>query len=281
MQGLDKWPIKLTLGAMSFCRYSFVGMAVSALESSAPEIVARMMESVLSRPDSYARITDTQFKVSGHGGKERVFFDVTDREQRLRDAVTFGTDNQFGAFASVPAVVLASADHTAAYTFPFCRELPTGILEVCVADPTAALALRYRLYIQHQFVPCLRKITGLLDAHAAVVDLPPTEWMKSKFPEENWVSNTASIYQHFFIAHLHAWEAVLRAWDIGRFDIPEIGPAHFPFSGLAAINEWSMLRAEARQRELIGVTTEYDAPVKSYGGISESASGDARPYADL
>ena len=73
-------------------------------------------------------------------------------------------------------VLVMSADAFFTFSEPYCKLLPTVILDCIDADPTAPLAKRFRLCARHTLVPGLQRVSGLLEAHSAVVEVPPTEW---------------------------------------------------------------------------------------------------------
>eukprot|EP01052_Picozoa_sp_SAG31_P043196 SAG31_NODE_7118_length_1784_cov_1.503858_1_plen_117_part_00 len=102
----------------------------------------------------------------------------------------------------------------------------------------------------------MERVSELLHSHAAVAELPPTEWLISKFPREYWHVNTAEMFQHCWISRTHAWRSLLAEWDAGELGtaVPR-GVDWFPFVGLSSINDWAILRGNERQWELIGCAT--------------------------
>eukprot|EP01052_Picozoa_sp_SAG31_P014446 SAG31_NODE_897_length_11148_cov_15.102815_14_plen_172_part_00 len=132
-------------------------------------------------------------------------------------------------------------------------ELPEAILSYIAANPASTLATRFRLYVRHALVPSMQRVSELLHAHAAVVELPPTTWLVSKFPHEHWHLNTAEVFQHFWVSRNRLWVALLAEWDVGELGraMPR-GADWFPVGGLSAINLWSIARGSERQSELIG-----------------------------
>eukprot|EP01052_Picozoa_sp_SAG31_P031319 SAG31_NODE_3306_length_4437_cov_46.404564_7_plen_171_part_00 len=132
-------------------------------------------------------------------------------------------------------------------------ELPEAILGCIAANPASTLATRFRLYVRHALVPIMQRVCELLHAHAAVVELPPTTWLVSKFPHEHWNFNTAQVFQRFWVARNRLWVALLAEWDAGELGVAvPRGVDWLPLSGLDAINEWSIARGSERQSELIG-----------------------------
>ena len=133
------------------------------------------------------------------------------------------------------------------------RDLPEAILGYIAANPAGTLAARFRLYARHSIVPGMQRVSELLRAHAAVVEVPPTEWLVSKFPQEVWQFNTGELFQYIWVAHTEAWAALLEEWDTGELGsaVPR-GADWFPLMALYAINDWAIVRGSERQRELIG-----------------------------
>ena len=98
-----------------------------------------------------------------------------------------------------------------------------------------------------------------------MVELPPTSWLKAKFPEELWHTNPGQLYRWFWRARTQAWEALVAEWDGGDFGAVSPPGNFLPFHGLIAINDWAIARGEERQRELIGMTARAEVPVEAYG----------------
>ena len=149
-------------------RARFIAAAVVELETSAPEVVAQMLEQCKS----------AQMGVSADGTQGlslrsgNVLWDPKTRPMGL----TFATSAQTTSYDTAASVVVAGADVIIYSTQAYCRELPQAILDCIAADPTAPLARKFRLYARHSFVPGMRQVSNLLEAHAAVVELPPMEW---------------------------------------------------------------------------------------------------------
>ena len=144
------------------------------------------------------------------------------------------------------------------------RDLPEAILGYIAANPAGTLAARFRLYARHSIVPGMQRVSELLRAHAAVVEVPSTEWLVSKFPEEYWHVNTAEVFQWYWVARSEAWAALLDEWDTGELGsaVPR-GSDVFPLMALNAINDWAIVRGSERQRELIGCAGRIDVVVMS------------------
>ena len=246
-------PIQAALEGIHNSRYQFVGGAVLEMEASAPEAVARMLEKV-----TIASVTATQ-AISTRSGE--VKWDAAARPETLTHVHGVNTSG----FKSPAAYAIAGQDLMTWSSQPFTSELPAGILECVSADPTTALAHRFRLYVRHSLLAGMLRVVKLLDAHAAVVELPPTSWLKAKFPEELWNVNPGQLYRWFWRARTQAWEALVAEWDGGDFGAVSPPGNFLPFHGLIAINDWAIARGEERQRELIGMTAQAEVPVEAYG----------------
>eukprot|EP01052_Picozoa_sp_SAG31_P028854 SAG31_NODE_2821_length_5040_cov_14.991500_3_plen_179_part_00 len=133
-----------------------------------------------------------------------------------------------------------------------CTELPTAIHDHIAADPTASLAHQFRLYVRHTLLPSMQRIQGLMDAHGALVELPPISFLMERFPSGLWHATSPTIYRDLWAVRTGLWEALIAGWDAGGFGrvIPYAGA--FPNSGFETVNDWAIQRNEDRQRELIG-----------------------------
>eukprot|EP01052_Picozoa_sp_SAG31_P041046 SAG31_NODE_6113_length_2165_cov_8.036302_2_plen_189_part_00 len=140
--------------------------------------------------------------------------------------------------------------------------MPEGIFICVAADPNSTLAARFRLYARASILPVMQQVRKLLESHAAVVELPPAQWLEAKFPHEYWKLVTAEMFCHFWIARASSWQAVIREWDSSDFGtvVPR-GNDWFPFGGLHGVIDWATNRSQSRQRELIGMTAATEVPV--------------------
>eukprot|EP01052_Picozoa_sp_SAG31_P027952 SAG31_NODE_2658_length_5286_cov_2.941585_4_plen_105_part_00 len=81
--------------------------------------------------------------------------------------------------------------------------------------------------------------------------------LKEKYPQEIWEFVGSGFYHYLLLAHTQAWESVLAQWESNEHGV--VHPALdgcFPFRGIFVVNEWSITRAQTRQKELIGMTVE-------------------------
>ena len=54
---------------------------------------------------------------------------------------------------------------------PFAHELPHAIMDIIAADPTSSIAVKYRNYVKTVLLPICRRVTGILRAHSAVIEV--------------------------------------------------------------------------------------------------------------
>ena len=68
------------------------------------------------------------------------------------------------------------------------------------------------------------------------------------------------------MGYTRSFEEVIAEWDTGELGtvLPR-GHSRLPYSGLRALNDWSIKRGETRQRELVGMTAEVEIPKEAYG----------------
>jgi hypothetical protein len=222
---------------------------VVELEQTAPQIVTDMLDKAAPMVIMSADGTQVRSKSSGS-----IFWDSKTRPKGLT-SVHAGV---MPAFQSAAACAIALVDVITSYSQPFCQELPTAILDFMSAEPTSELAQHFRLYARHELVPGMQRVAQILETHAAVMDLPPREWMHQKFPGGGFLSsNHPSHYIYNWVGCTEAWVALLEDWDAGEFGAVHLrSGAHFPFAGVCATNDWSVARGEEWQRELVGMTAE-------------------------
>ena len=54
---------------------------------------------------------------------------------------------------------------------PFTHELPHAIMDIIAADPTSSIAVKYRNYVKTVLLPLCQRVTGILRAHSAVIEV--------------------------------------------------------------------------------------------------------------
>eukprot|EP01052_Picozoa_sp_SAG31_P027951 SAG31_NODE_2658_length_5286_cov_2.941585_3_plen_169_part_00 len=148
-------------------RYSFVQAAVRMLESVAPEAVQTMVEQ--SKALHYAVSADGKQALRPNG---TVMWDAAAQPNGLTHAYSGSTE----ASISAASLAVSTADTFTFMSKPLSKLLPETILDFVAADPTTPLARQFRLYVQNSWVFGMRRLSKLLEAHSAVMELPPTEW---------------------------------------------------------------------------------------------------------
>jgi hypothetical protein len=115
-------------------------------------------------------------------------------------------------------VLYRAHDFTQTLNYILCTvaEVPQAMLEYALSDTTGPFAVALRRYLREVHVPAVRTITGLIEAHAAVVEFPPMDFFKERFPgEPNWDFYGPTIFVCKWMAYTHDWEGVLKLWDEG------------------------------------------------------------------
>jgi hypothetical protein len=131
------------------------------------------------------------------------------------------------------------------------------------SDPACALAAHWRVYVAEVLLPLVRRVSKLLEDHAAVAAMPPKEWMKKTYPHMPWDVYDGSMFGSNWLSYARQWAAVQQMWAEG--DHSTARPyLLMPFGGLYGTMTWSAAAAQAKQRELIGMT----ADVGSAGRLS-------------
>ena len=86
-----------------------------------------------------------------------------------------GLTHVFGHFtlaAETPAAYsIQSFDAFAAMAQPLTQELPHAIMNIIAADPTSSIAVKYRNYIKTVLLPPCQRVTCILRAHSAVIEV--------------------------------------------------------------------------------------------------------------
>ena len=61
--------------------------------------------------------------------------------------------------------------HSKTVSQPFTQELPHAIMDIIAADPTSSVAVKVRNYVKTVLLPLCRRVTGILRAHSAVIEV--------------------------------------------------------------------------------------------------------------
>eukprot|EP01052_Picozoa_sp_SAG31_P022250 SAG31_NODE_1761_length_7326_cov_2.101148_2_plen_305_part_00 len=270
-------PLLASLWGIMHSRYDWIAEAVFALEASAPEVVARMLQQ--SEHANPGILNADGQVVSARSGS--LSWDPTGR----RDKITPAYDRPTNRPESAKAFLISQADLQYWNSQPFCADVPTGILEYLAADPTTILANRFRHYARHCLLPHMQRVQQLLDAYGSLVQPPPVAFLQSKFPHCFWHFNRPTMFREIWDGRKRLWEALLAEWEggeIGRIVPSGVGPcmnvlrSHknpstdvrvalscysnmikgaIPMAGMLAINDWAIANGQERQRELIGCET--------------------------
>ena len=96
--------------------------------------------------------------------------------------------------------------------------------------------------------------------------------LKARYPRESWHLLPPSCFQEAWVGYTRSFEEVIAEWDAGELGtvLPR-GHSRLPYFGLVALNDWSIKRGEARQRELVGMTAEVEIPKEAWGDRMRSA----------
>jgi hypothetical protein len=260
----DRWlddcfrPINLTLMSVYCSRYAFITKAAVELEMGAPEVVAHMLQQTLS-----------MIAVDPEGGRAVNVRDGTllwdaQHARNVSHDLTRSHGTIYQTSETATAISVAAVDLMLCSSQPWCRELSEATV---TADPTSPFARRFRLFVKYDLVPEMRRVTQLLETHVAVVELPPVEWMKKKFPGEPWHIQPISQYQVYWIVRTRQWEAVLADWEDDEFGVMHPVGHLLPLTGLHMTNGWAIKRGETLQCELIGMTTEVKRTTQIWGEV--------------
>eukprot|EP01052_Picozoa_sp_SAG31_P025734 SAG31_NODE_2276_length_6028_cov_44.362287_2_plen_464_part_00 len=239
-------PLSLVLSNIHYGLAFCVSDAVTYMHANQPEMVAHMMEQ--SKGMSTYISEDGTKVISARSG--RILWDeATTRASRLLEVADTSTKIYRSAVGSHFGILYSGI----VMSQPFACEIPEVIVAHIADDPTSVLAARYRRFVRHSLLPCMREAARLMRSHAALMELPPTEWLKSRFPAEPWGIAPPSIYLFVWFTRMQMWEALLVEWERGEFGA--VLPSEivsFTLGGLTAINNWAITRGEGHQRELIG-----------------------------
>ena len=168
---------------------------------------------------------------------------------------------------SPAAVDVQVADVMAMVKYPYVRELPQAFFDVMAADLTGPLADYYRGYIRYEVKPVLDRIKDIMHTHYAAIEVPPLEWLIETFPGHT-KGDTPNAIVDIAVAYARAWDRVLAEWDGGQLEVLYPPQHMMPFLALANFNRWSKERGEAKQHDLIGMSSgRKDAGTKSLAAL--------------
>ena len=149
---------------------------------------------------------------------------------------------------------IANQDAFVCLSKPSCFDMPDAILAIIAAEPTGEIAEMYRGYVRHTLMPLCRRLANTLQEYAAYLELPPKDWLETTFPEMSWRSYTNFIFVQHWFTYTLSFERILAEWSEANFKSIRPG-AVLPLGAMIRTVAWSQERAEAKQAELIGMTT--------------------------
>ena len=79
--------------------------------------------------------------------------------------------NQTFAMATPAAYFIVCFDSYEAASQPHTHELPRDLMDLIASDPTSSLAVTYRNYVKTVLLPLCRRVTGILRAHSAAIEV--------------------------------------------------------------------------------------------------------------
>ena len=86
------------------------------------------------------------------------------------------------------------------------------------------------------------------------MELLPKDWLEKTYPEIGWRSFTNSVFVQHLYGYTVSFERILAEWSDGNFTSIRSGMG-LPLGAMIRTVAWSQGRAEAKQAELIGMTT--------------------------
>ena len=88
---------------------------------------------------------------------------------------------------SAAGTSIGVADYFSILSQPFTAELPAAVLEIIAAEPSGAVGLSYRRYVQSTLFPGIRRVAAIR-SHSATIEWQSVAWQKEKFPGRASVS---------------------------------------------------------------------------------------------
>ena len=184
----------------------------------------------------------------------RIVFDPnTDTKGWTTGAAAYVTSFLTGTSPAVVDIWLQDVAATVA-KYAYVRELPQAFLDLMAADLNGPLAEDYRGYIRHEVKPALDRISDVMQAHYAAIEAPSLDWLIETFPGHGKADSPNAIPDSV-VAYARAWDRVLAEWDAGRLDVLYPPNHMMPWLAMYKFNNWSKERGEAKQEELIGMSS--------------------------
>ena len=152
------------------------------------------------------------------------------------------------------AMMISAHDTFVCISKPYCLEMPDAILAIIAAEPTGDIAGMYRGYVCHTLMPLFRRVASTLQEYSAYVELPPKDWLQKTYPDMSWRTFTNAIFIQTWFRSTLSFERILAEWTDGNFKSVHPGTGQ-PLGAMMRTLAWSQARSEAKQAELIGMTT--------------------------
>eukprot|EP01052_Picozoa_sp_SAG31_P026213 SAG31_NODE_2359_length_5873_cov_2.496363_4_plen_162_part_00 len=142
---------------------TFAGEAFAMMEETHPSIVEQMMA-----------VASAYFKVDENGDMISLQTGKTWWLGTRKPAHTRTFNNGFQRHPSKSAAMLSPMYVASALAagVAYTAILPEAILAIIGGDPSTTLAERYRKWVQIQYLPRMIKVAQVIEAHAAIVELP-------------------------------------------------------------------------------------------------------------
>eukprot|EP01052_Picozoa_sp_SAG31_P020329 SAG31_NODE_1523_length_8012_cov_39.769240_4_plen_261_part_00 len=250
------------IGAVASCS---VGSLAIRLEAAEPEAFASLYAAEYSMSGVEVQMDGTTYAL-GQQALATTYYKGVRRAQNYF---------MLGCSGGSQATVDILYDDVLAYysRAPYVEELPRAFFELLAGDLDGLLAEDYRSYIRHEVKPVLERVTGIVHAHYAAIEVPPLEWLLETFPGQS-TTTSPNIFMDGTIAYGRAWDRIFVQWDAGKFD-NLFPPNHMiPWCGLFKFITWSKERGTSKQNDLIGMSSgRKDATSKMLDVLSREDNG--------
>ena len=102
---------------------------------------------------------------------------------------------------------------------PYIRLFRESLLETMAAEPSAPLARRFRMFVEHQLMPAMAELAELLHESGTLLEWPSTEEMLAMFPYDN-ATVSREMLMFLFRSHYQSWcghaHVMQRQWRLTR-----------------------------------------------------------------
>jgi hypothetical protein len=106
---------------------------------------------------------------------------------------------------------------SAMMALPYIRFFRESLIESMAAEPSAPLARRFRMFVEHRLMPAIAELAELLHEKGALLEWPTTAEMAVMFP---WISASTSREMMMFNvrSYYQAWTPILKSWTEDNFE---------------------------------------------------------------